>query len=452
MHHWRVTSATHPTRASLPVFAAAALILTTVAACGSSGPTPRPSSGPTTPPPPTLVTTATPGASLSAVPSIVAIPTSAYAAPTHPPIHLNDALAASLQKTVTTLQASKLFPGLSVAVAFPDGSIWAGQSGKAILSSRTPLTTDTLFSFGSVSKTFVAALVGRLAQRGTIGLDDPLSKYVPTFYRAADITVRQLLNHTSGVMDLFAVPGMGAAILADPTRVWTPEQVLAKVARSRYAFAPGKGYKYSNTDYVLLGVVIEKATGQTVASLVRSEFLTPLGLTHTFLQTEETAEGPVAHGYMTPASKPRDNSAGSMLPFTAEATVVGPAGGYVSTPTDLARWGSALYGGQILDEATLASMVDISQTSGFKAPFRPTWVYGLGLEETTINGQVVWGHRGHLDGFWSSMWYMPVYGITIVVVANAEWCDPVAVTAALAKALLPAAPAPSAAAPSQPAP
>jgi hypothetical protein len=97
-------------------------------------------------------------------------------------------------------------------------------------------------------------------------------------------------------------------------------------------------------------------------------------------------------------------------------------------------------------------MVDVSQTSGFKAPFKPKWIYGLGFEETTIAGQVAWGHRGHLDGFWSSMWYLPAYGVTVVVVANAEWCDPVAVTAALAKDFLPAAPAPSAPAPSAPAP
>jgi D-alanyl-D-alanine carboxypeptidase len=422
------------------------------AACGSSDSTPTHSVGPTTPPPPTISATATPGASLSAVPSIYPVPTSDYAAPTNQPIALNDALAASLQKTVATLQTSKRFPGLSVAIAFPDGRVWAGQSGNAVVSPKTPVAADTLFSFGSISKTFVAALIGRLAQRGTIGLDDPLSKYVPTFYRAADITLRQLLNHTSGVMDVFEVKGMSAAILADPAHVWTPDEILARVGKSRYAFAPGKGYWYSNTDYVLLGQVIEKATGQTVASLVRSEFLDPLGLTHTFLQTQETAEGPLAHGYMTPASRPRDNTAGPMLPFTAEASAVGPAGAYVSTPSDLATWGSALYGGEILDQATLASMVDVSQTSGFKAPFKPKWIYGLGFEETTIAGQVAWGHRGHLDGFWSSMWYLPAYGVTVVVVANAEWCDPVAVTAALAKDFLPAAPAPSAPAPSAPAP
>jgi D-alanyl-D-alanine carboxypeptidase len=428
-------TATHHRNVRLPAIAGAAMAVVLAAvACGSSASTPARTSVFTTPPPPTIAATATPAVTPSAVPSIYAVPTSSFVPPAADPIHLDDAMAASLQKTVSTLQSGKLYPGLSVAISFPDGALWTGQSGKAVLSSKTSVTPDTLFSFGSISKTFVAALVARLAQRGTLSLDDPLSKYVPTFWKATDITLRELLNHTSGVMDVFDAPGMAAAILASPTRTWTVEQVLARVGKSRYAFAPGKGYKYSNTDYVLLGAVIEKATGQTVASLVRSEFLTPLGLTHTFLQTEETAKGTQAHGYMTPAAKPRDNSAGAMLPFTSEASVVGPAGAYVSTPSDLALWGSALYGGQILDQATLASMVDISQTS----PFKPKWVYGLGFEEVAIGGQVAWGHRGHLDGFWSSMEYLPAYGVTIVVVANAEWSDPIAATASLLKDLVPA--------------
>ena len=126
-----------------------------------------------------------------------------------------------------------------------------------------------------------------------------------------------------------------------------------------------------------------------------------------------------------------------MLPFTSEATVVGSAGAYVSTASDLARWGDALYGGRVLDQATLAAMTDISQTQGFKAPFTPRWIYGLGVEETTIAGQTAWGHRGHLDGFWSAMWYLPASHVTIVVTANAEWADPIsAVTIALAKVIL----------------
>jgi D-alanyl-D-alanine carboxypeptidase len=295
------------------------------------------------------------------------------------------------------------------------------------------VTADTLFSIGSISKTFVAATLGRLAQRGTIGLDDPLSKYLPDFPNAANISLRQMLNHTSGIREPFDDQNMADAILANPAQPWTTAQVLSWIGGTPY-FAPGAGYHYSNANFILLGEVIEKATGQSLASLVRSEFLTPLGLSHTFLQTEETVTGAKAHGFMAPASRPRDNSAGTMIPFTAEATAFGPAGAFVSTPTDLARWASALYGGNVLDQATLAAMVDISPM----LPYKPATArsYGLGFEETTIAGQVAWGHVGHLDGFMSAMEYLPASHVTIVVLENAEWAAPIAAATALAKAAI----------------
>jgi D-alanyl-D-alanine carboxypeptidase len=421
-----------------PARAAAGLLLAAiVAACGTTAPTAAPSGSLAATSVTSSIAPATaspsPAASLA---SIVPVPTSQLVAPAPPAAHLDDATAAALQKALGSIRTSGAYPGISAAVVFPDGSFWAGQSGSAVLSPQAPVTAGTLFSVGSISKTFVAALAGRLAARGTISLDDPLAKYVPTFHDAASITLRQLLNHTSGVQDIFEIKAFSDAILANRTRAWTTEEVLAKIGSARYAFAPGKGYHYSNTDYVLLGAVIEQATGQPIAALVRSEFLEPLGLTHTFLQTEEESPGAKAHGYFKPASAPVDQSSGTMLPFTAEATVVGPAGAYVSTATDLARWGDALYNGNVLDQATLAAMTDISQTQGFKAPFTPHWIYGLGLEETTIAGQTAWGHRGHLDGFWSAMWYLPASHVTIVVIANAEWADPVAAAAVLAKVIL----------------
>jgi D-alanyl-D-alanine carboxypeptidase len=428
------------TKTLAPARAAAGLILAViVAACGTTTPTASPGGSPasTSGTSPIAPATASPSPAASLA-SIVPVPTSQLVAPASPKAHLDGATAAALQKALDGIRTGGVYPGISAAIVFPDGSLWAGQSGSAILAPKVPVTADTLYSIGSISKTFVAALAGRLAARGTISLDDPLSKYVPTFFDAAGITLRQLLNHTSGVQDIFEIKGFSDAILANRTRAWTAEEVLAKVGSARYAFAPGKGYRYSNTDYVLLGAVIEQATGEPIAALVRSEFLEPLGLSHTFLQTEEEAPGAKAHGYWIPASNPVDRSAGMMLPFTAEATAVGPAGAYVSTATDLARWGDALYNGNVLDRATLAAMADISQTQGFKAPYRPNWVYGLGMEEATVAGQTAWGHRGHLDGFWSAMWYLPVSHVTIVVIANAEWADPVAVAAAavLAKVIL----------------
>ena len=404
-----------------------------VAACG--GPEP------TTPSTPSIAATPSPTGTPAGAPnmSIVPVPTSQLVAPGAAAAHLDAATATALQKTLDLVRSGGQYPGTSAAVVFPDGSIWTGVSGSAVLSPQAPVTTDTLFSIGSISKTFVAALIGRLAQAGTVGLDDPLAKYVADFPNAAKITLRQLLNHTSGIQDLFDAAGVSDAILAHPSAAWTSAQVLARIGKPY--FAPGAGYHYSNTNFVLLGLVAEKATGQTVAALVRSMFLEPLGLTHTYLQTEETPQGPEAHGYMAPASKPRDNSAGTMLPFTAEATAVGFAGAYVSTAGDLGAWADALYRGNVLDQATLASMADVSPTVPYKP--RLLYGYGLGLEELTVAGQTAWGHKGWLDGFWSAMEYIPAYHVTVVVLTNANWADPIAACSTLSRTALTTSASPS---------
>jgi D-alanyl-D-alanine carboxypeptidase len=403
-----------------------------VAACGSSTSTPTAAgpghAGTATPTASSAVTAASPTPNISIVP----VPSTRLAAPVAPAAHLDTATSAALKAALDGIRTGQTIPGVSAAVMFADGSVWTGVSGQAILSPATPLTTDTLLSIGSISKTFVAALVGRLVMDGTIALDDPLSKYVPDFTNAAKITIRQLLDHTSGIRDLFKVKTMNSAIVAHPATAWTADEVLAKIGPQ--AFEPGSVYYYSNTEYVLLGKVIEKATGSSVSSLVRGDFLTPLGMDHTFLQTEEAVSGPKAHGYMRKGSS-KSNFAGTMIPYTSEVTAVGPAGAYVSTASDLAIWANALYRGYVLDEATLASMVDISPTMHLKGRLYGLG-YGLGLEETTVGGQLAWGHRGHLDGFWSTMEYLPASQITIVVLTNAEWIDPVAAASTLAKAAL----------------
>jgi len=408
-----------------------------LASCGSSPAT-------ATPPPATPTIPASPAASPTpTVPaaSLYPIPTSQFATPAPAAAVSNDATSAALQAALDSLRSAGAYPGVSAAVEFPDGSVWTGQSGLAVTATKAAVTADTLFSVGSISKTLVAALICRLAIRGTLSLDDPLSKYVPDFANASNITLRQLLNHTSGIDDLFDSSGsIPAALAAHPAAAWTPNQVLAQIGNPK--FAPGAGYYYSNTDFVLLGLVIEKATGKPLANLVRSELLTPLGLGHTFYQVTETPTGPEAHGYLKPVSSPHDDSAGSMIPFTAEVTAAGAAGAYVSNASDLARWATALYGGNVLDLATLASMTDISQTLSFaRKPFGSG--YGFGFEETTLAGQVAWGHRGHLDGFWSAMWYLPATHLTVVVLTNADWADPVSAAATLAGVALTPPPAAS---------
>ena len=413
-------------------------IAATVAACGNTSPTRALA---TSIPTPTIAITPTATPTSAPTPNatrtIVPVPTSQLPAPaSSPAAHLDSKTAATLQATLNALRSKGRFPGMSAAVIFPDGSLWTGQSGVGVLSTGAPVTAETLFAVGSVSKTFIGALALRLAERGTIGLDDPVSRWVPTFPNSAHITLRELLNHTSGIRDLFDA-SVYKYIDADRSARWTADQVLSLIGKTSLVgkpyFAPGKNYHYSSTNYVLLGVVLERATGKKLADMIRSEFLVPLGLSHTFLQSEETARGTFAHGYLIPVSSPKDVSVGqTMLPYVSVATAAGASGGVVSTPSDIATWATALYDGEILDQASLASMTDVSQT----LPYHPRIPYGLAFEQLSVAGRLAWGHRGHVDGFWSTMAYLPDSHLTVVVCMNADWPNPLLSIGTIVTALL----------------
>ena len=402
---------------ALPI--AAAMLALVVAACGNTTPTTPNGSGTAFP---SAIPSATPTESPTPVPtpqpSIYPVPTSRLGLPATLGAQLDDTSAAALQSAVNAVKKKYAIPGLSVAIVFPDGSMWTGQAGSGVVSPATKVDADTLFAIGSISKTYTSAMALRLVEQGVLGLDDPVSRYLPDYPNGAKITLRQLLNHTSGIRDIFEAK-IFAHFDANHSTRWTPDKVLALVG-SPY-FAPGTNYHYSTTNYIVLGQVIEKATGKSLASLVHSEFLVPLGLTHTYLQWEETPKGTFAHGYVKPSSKPGDISKGqSLIPFVSEATAAGAGGGMVSSAGDVAIWATALYDGAFFDEATMASLLDVTAT----APYKPTLLYGLGFEELPVNGQVAIGHRGHVDGFWSGVAYYPNSKVTIAVLSNADWINP----------------------------
>ncbi len=380
-------------------------------ACGSSpAPTPSPSLAPA----PTLSPSPTP----QPIPSIVPVPTWQLPAPVVAPIALDEVTAAALQATIERVRGRGAIPGLSVAVVFPDGTVWTGQSGTAVLSSGQEVTADTLFSIGSITKTFTGATALRLEQSGAIGFDDPVSKYLPDYPNGSKITIRMLLNHTSGLRDIFEA-AVFKPIDADHSARWTPEETLALVGKPY--FAPGRGYHYSSTNYIVLGRALEVAAGRPLAELVHAELLDPLGLDGTFLQWQEDVSGPKAHGYAGPASAPRDLSGSyELIPYTSEASAVGAGGGMVATASDVARWAAALYGGGILDPASMTSMTDVSASK----PYKPSFNYGMSFQQLPIAGRIAWGHRGHLDGFWSAVACFPESGITIAMLTNADWINP----------------------------
>jgi D-alanyl-D-alanine carboxypeptidase len=343
------------------------------------------------------------------------------------------AMRHALQARLDQLRQRYGVPGISATILFPDGSSWLGASGLADVSAKRPVTPSTSFAIASVSKTFTGALVVALAQDGKIDLDVSVRRYLPDLKVNIRTTVRQLLDHTSGLRDYFFHPDIDHALLSAPSRRWVPADALKYVGKAY--FKPGTGWHYSNTNYLILGLLAEEVGGAPLGEQIRTRFLDPLGLRHTWYQPSEAPTSDVAHGYrFTSAAKdatPIDLSDGTRLvPFTSVVTAAAGAGGFASSSSDLARWARALYAGRVLSPASVDALVgDISRT----APYKPRVPYGLGVQRLVIDGAPSLGHSGRLLGFRSAVRWLPDDGIAISVLTNQSRTDPGVFVTALLK-------------------
>jgi D-alanyl-D-alanine carboxypeptidase len=309
-------------------------------------------------------------------------------------------------------------PAAVLGIAAADGATWVGADGTPERDGDTPVGPDAPFRIASITKVFVAVVTLQLVEEGRLGLDDPASRYVADA-AAWPVTIRQLLNHTGGVPDFGMADGFGEQLAARRDRRWTAAEVLALVADKKPAFPAGTGYAYSNTDYVLLGEVIETVTGRGWASEVRRRILDPLELRDTYVAGFEPRGRPVIPGYFDLDNDGDFDNVETGEPWTALETSDGAAGCIVSTAPDLLAFGDALFHGRLLSAETMRAMTA-------EGPFHPRFTnYGLGLEIARPDYRTtIWGHGGYLPGFRSSLWYVPSRDAVIVVLANDARAEP----------------------------
>lgn len=324
------------------------------------------------------------------------------------PARVDPELATKLQARLDRWRISHRAPGVAVAVRLPDGSRWIGTSGKRIVGREAkPVRPWTPFAVGSLTKTFMAALILQLREEGKLWLGSKLSTWVPDYPMAGQITVKMLLNHRSGVFDYFAHPRYEARVFGRPTHRWRTNQIL-QMSGPRYC-APGKCYRYSNTNYVLLAQIVRKVTGKTAARNIRQRFLGPLGLDETYFQGQEPIGRTPAHGYWARTTGWQGFADGSRFrPNTSGATVAHAAGAMVSSVRDISDWQDALLGGQVLQPRSLQLMLSFHPQSG----------YGLGMRRASLDGRAAIGHGGSLRGFVALMYRLPREDLDVVVLTN----------------------------------
>ena len=300
-------------------------------------------------------------------------------------------------------------PGISAAVIYPDGTAWLGVSGKS--SESEAMSSAMLFGLGSVTKTYIAALVLQLVEEGSLSIEDSVGEWIPELGQIdKEITVRQLLNHTSGLYRYQQKPEYLNVVLAQPEKVWTAEEILAS-----FQGEPETGFGESAMDYVLLGMIIEKATGTSVSHQLQSRFFEPLKLEHTFLYPEQQFPPEMmAHMWWDVAGmgEPIDvvASAGE-LPLAALFSSVWTSGAMYATAEELARFVKALFEGDVLEPEFLGEMMSHGPELDASAH------YGYSVIIDQVGGQAAYWHPGGL-GYSSIYFYFPEEEISIAVLGN----------------------------------
>ncbi len=338
---------------------------------------------------------------------------------------------AALADTVAQIRSSQgepwgiTLPGLAAAAIADPGyadDVVGVVSGASDPPGDTELIPADRFHIGSVTKTFTAALIMQLDQSGELSLSDPISNWI-RYPGGGRVTVEMLLGHTSGIPDFSELPGR--------KRTDTPEQSIALASRTEPLFPPGAQWSYSNTNYVMLGIIAEQVTGATWAEQVRSRFFEPLALSNTYVWEGE-AQPPTVDGSRLDCGYPGEpeclqKPGFEIVPVTDgfDWTAAWSAGAIVSTPSDVARWINELVDGNVLDAEHRKLMTSATPQSVKALADGPS--YGavrwtgdsLGLLRYEIDGQGAgWGHEGSINGFVSNVVRMNDSGQTVAVTSN----------------------------------
>jgi D-alanyl-D-alanine carboxypeptidase len=312
---------------------------------------------------------------------------------------LPEPLQLRFQHTLDSLRAAHSIPGISAGVLLPGHGMWQGTAGGS--HPGVPVTPAMLFGIGSNSKLFTAVAVLKCVESGALTLEDSLHSWLPAFAHIdSTITIRQLLNHTSGLADINEITGYPDSILKNPERVFTREEVLSWLGPPH--FAAGASWEYCNTNYILAGIIVERATGMPLYRFLRTSILTPLQLDSTYLPIDEAMDGSIAHPWASGVNI-NATSRNSLL------SAAWSAGAMYSTSSEMLQWYAALMTGRVLNTTPLLEMTT----------FVGSGSYGFGIAEKMLNGRLVWQHGGSIRGYSSQMMYDTASGAVICVLTNA---------------------------------
>jgi CubicO group peptidase (beta-lactamase class C family) len=326
----------------------------------------------------------------------------------------------AIDRYLTAVVKTDGYVGLSVALARDGQVVFAKGYGTTAKAGGAPVTADTAFAIGSVTKQFTCAAAYALEEDGKLAMTDPVAKYFPDVPRAADVTLDDLGAHVSGYTDYYPLDFFDRRM----REAIEPDAIVKRYAGPKLDFEPRARYAYSNTGYVLLGRVLEKAGGKPLASLFAERLWKPAGMEHTSLEPADDpkrlAQGHRGFAFEEPQAVARE------APHWLWA-----AGAMYASAGDLARWDVALTGGKILSPASYRAMTTPRTTTSGRST-----LYGCGLGVGPRAGEMVYEHGGEVSGFLADNFIVPRTRSAIVVLSNAEGGSPHKVVDAIGAVLL----------------
>lgn len=324
---------------------------------------------------------------------------------------LTPAVQRQLDATVQRVMREANVPGVTVGIWTPDKGRYVKSFGVADKTTGRPMSPDLYMRIGSETKTFTVTALLELVDQGRVGLDDTIDQYVSGVPNGDRITLRQLAGMRSGLFNYSEDDAFFQALTSDPQRPFTPQELLDYAFRHPVLFPPGEKFDYSNTNLILLGLVVEKASGTPLGDYIRRNVLDPAGLRHTLFPTGNEFPQPHAQGYTDQTANGQVADSADWNPSWAWA-----AGAMISNLQDMRVWARTVATGRLPDGGILISPAVQAQRLTTPPTAIPGAGYGLGIFD--VQGWI--GHNGSLPGYESLTVYLPSARATLVVLLNTD--------------------------------
>jgi D-alanyl-D-alanine carboxypeptidase len=323
-------------------------------------------------------------------------------------------LSSKLQNQLDQFRSQYQFIGMSTAIISDEYGHWTGTSGFSQESGNNSIASDMIFGIGSVTKTYIATLVMQLEDEGILSINDSLYHWLPSYPNIdSTVTIKQLLKHESGIYNLTDNPLFFEVLNQNPLYVWQDEGIILNLV-DKPLFKPGEMYSYSNTNYIILGMILKKATHKSISTLLRERILIPLNLNHTYLAIEDSLEDNIAHGWFDVDGDSELDDFTEFWQPNAFYSALWTAGAMYSTAEDAAVFIKSLFNGELVSSNSLNKMMDIKTVSH----------NGLGLFGfTTPDNISMLGHDGFTLEYSAFLYYDISSKSTFSVLVNQRDLD-----------------------------